>query len=206
MASLGGGSKEIATEMSVELKSQKAALRAGVLARLLKLSADVQARESIRLNSNLLRQAVWRKAQSVLLFAPMKGEPDIWALLEQALAERKQVALPWYDREQGVYLARLIKDMTDDLHVGSFGIREPLPTCPAVSLNRLDLVLVSGVAFDLHGRRLGRGKGYYDRLLAGYGGTKCGVAFDEQIVAEVPAEPHDIRVNCILTPTRWIET
>jgi 5-formyltetrahydrofolate cyclo-ligase len=65
--------------------------------------------------------------------------------------------------------------------------------------------LVPGVAFDLHGRRLGRGKGFYDRLLADVRGKTCGVAFDEQIVREVPVEPHDSDVNCILTPTRWIE-
>ena len=74
-----------------------------------------------------------------------------------------------------------------------------------VSLNRLDFILVPGVAFDLHGRRLGRGRGYYDILLAKVRGTTCGVAFDEQIVREVPVEPHDSDVNCILTPTRWIE-
>ena len=72
-------------------------------------------------------------------------------------------------------------------------------------LNRLDFVLVPGIAFDLQGRRLGRGKGYYDRLLAEVRGKTCGVAFDEQIVDEIPVEPHDIHVNCILTPTRWIE-
>jgi 5-formyltetrahydrofolate cyclo-ligase len=69
----------------------------------------------------------------------------------------------------------------------------------------LDFILVPGVAFDLSGRRLGRGKGYYDRLLKQTRGTTCGVAFDEQIVGEIPVEPHDLNVNCILTPTRWIE-
>ncbi|MEY2466031.1 MAG: 5-formyltetrahydrofolate cyclo-ligase, partial [Verrucomicrobiota bacterium] len=69
----------------------------------------------------------------------------------------------------------------------------------------LDLILVPGVAFELHGRRLGRGKGFYDRLLADMRGTTCGVAFDEQIVAEIPVEPHDVHLDYLLTPTRWIE-
>ena len=68
-----------------------------------------------------------------------------------------------------------------------------------------DLILVPGVAFDLHGRRLGRGKGFYDQLLAAVRGTTCGVAFEQQMVREVPVEPHDIHLNSILTPTRWIE-
>ena len=97
------------------------------------------------------------------------------------------------------------KDIAKDLSHGQFGIREPSGHCIAVPPNRLDLILVPGVAFDSHGRRLGRGKGFYDQLLESVRGTTCGVAFDEQIVESVPVEPHDVHLNCILTPTRWIE-
>ena len=90
--------------------------------------------------------------------------------------------------------------------IGKFGVREPAERCAPVPLNRLDLVLVPGIAFDIRGGRLGRGQGYYDRLLSAVTGLKCGVAFDEQIVDAVPVGPLDVRLNCILTPTRWIET
>ena len=73
-----------------------------------------------------------------------------------------------------------------------------------VPLNRLDLALVPGLGFDARGHRLGRGKGHYDRLLAGFGGRKIGVAFDFQIMAEVPCEAHDIVLDDIVTPARWI--
>ncbi|HTG44362.1 MAG TPA: 5-formyltetrahydrofolate cyclo-ligase, partial [Verrucomicrobiae bacterium] len=73
-------------------------------------------------------------------------------------------------------------------------------------LNRLDFVLVPGVAFDSTGRRLGRGRGFYDQLLAGVTGIKCGVALDEQIVEKLPTEAHDIAMDYILTPTRWLVT
>ena len=76
--------------------------------------------------------------------------------------------------------------------------------CPVVPLNRLDLALVPGLGFDARGHRLGRGKGHYDRLLAGFGGRKIGVAFDFQIMAEVPCEAHDIVLDDIVTPARWI--
>jgi 5-formyltetrahydrofolate cyclo-ligase len=68
--------------------------------------------------------------------------------------------------------------------------------------NRLDFAIVPGVAFTLEGRRVGRGKGHYDRLLSSVGGVKCGVAFDEQIVEAIPVEPHDVRMDWIVTPTR----
>jgi 5-formyltetrahydrofolate cyclo-ligase len=102
-------------------------------------------------------------------------------------------------------MACRVQNLGTDLGPGQFGIREPLATCQEVELNRLDFVLVPGVAFDLHGRRLGRGKGFYDQLLPAVRGQTCGVAFDEQIVCEVPVEPRDVHLNCILTPTRWIE-
>jgi 5-formyltetrahydrofolate cyclo-ligase len=67
------------------------------------------------------------------------------------------------------------------------------------------LVLAPGVGFDAAGGRLGRGRGFYDRLLAHISGIKCGVAFDPQLVERIPMERHDARMNCILTPTRWLE-
>ncbi len=106
-------------------------------------------------------------------------------------------------RIQRLYAACQIRDFTQDLQTGRFGIREPRDTCAKIPLNRLDLILVPGLAFDLDGRRLGRGKGYYDRLLAPYRGQACGVAFDQQIVPEVPAGSLDVRLSYILTPARW---
>jgi 5-formyltetrahydrofolate cyclo-ligase len=106
---------------------------------------------------------------------------------------------------RGSYVVCEVTDPNKNIRPGQFGIREPAGGCAELPLNRLDLILVPGVAFDLHGRRLGRGKGFYDQLLAAIRGRTCGVAFDQQIVGEIPVEPHDVHLNCILTPTRWIE-
>jgi 5-formyltetrahydrofolate cyclo-ligase len=135
----------------------------------------------------------------------MADEPDIRPLLDHALADGKLAALPRFVSTEHGYGACELRDAANDLVIGQFNIQEPAPTCREVPLNRLDLVLVPGVAFDLHGRRLGRGKGFYDQLLALVRGATCGVAFDEQVVPEIPVEPHDICLNCILTPTRWLE-
>lgn len=88
---------------------------------------------------------------------------------------------------------------------GQFGIREPKASCAEIPLERLGLILVPGVAFDLHGRRLGRGRGFYDRLLPEIRGVKCGVAFDEQMVDTVPAGRLDMRMDFVLTPTRCVK-
>ena len=64
-------------------------------------------------------------------------------------------------------------------------------------------MLIPGLAFALNGARLGRGKGYFDRLLAQVAGTRCGVAFDWQVLSEIPTEAHDILVDCLVTPSQW---
>jgi 5-formyltetrahydrofolate cyclo-ligase len=139
------------------------------------------------------------------MYAPVSGELDVWPLLSAALRANKLVALPRYDPVKEQYVGCRIKDPEKELVLGRYGIREPAVHCAPIALNQLDFVLVPGVAFDLRGRRLGRGGGYYDRILAEARGQMCGVAFDEQIAREVPVGPHDSDVNCILTPTRWIE-
>lgn len=141
-----------------------------------------------------------------MFFAALPDEPDTWSLLAEALLAGKTVALPRFSSRTHSYGVGVVRNLEADVQSGQFGIREPGVSCPEIPLNRLDLVLVPGVAFDARGGRLGRGKGFYDRLLSAVNGTKCGVAFDEQIVEAVPVVPLDVRVNCILTPTRWIET
>ena len=180
----------------------KSTLRREILSRLKRLSESDRLTGSRSAVALLLRQPVWTAAKSILLYAPVGNELDIWPALAAALDAGKTVSLPRFSSTIGQYVACRVKDPTIDLLQGHYGIREPAEHCETVALNRLDFALVPGVAFDLHGRRLGRGKGYYDRLLAGMRGKTCGVAFDEQIVREVPVQPHDSDVNCILTPTR----
>ena len=61
------------------------------------------------------------------------------------------------------------------------------------------------MAFDLSGHRLGRGRGFYDRLLENAGGIKCGVGYDFQLLEKIPAEEHDARVDFIFTPLRCVK-
>ncbi len=184
-------------------QAAKAALRAQARAELKKMTAAERAAASLEACSRLEQQTVWRAAQSILFYAPLAEEPDVWKLMTDALAAGKTVALPRYDAEQKCYAACQIRDIGRDLLEGQFGIREPVEGCVKILLNRLDLILVPGIAFDLNGHRLGRGKGHYDRLLAMAHGMTCGVAFDQQVVGRIPVEPHDVRLSCILTPTRW---
>ena len=180
-------------------------LRQQLLERVAKIAVPQRAQFSAQACELLRNQSIWQNAKSILFYAPLPNEVDIWPLVSEALAASKIVALPGFEAEENSYVAREIKDLENDFERGQFGIREPKPDCHEVLLNRLDLTLVPGVGFDFTGRRLGRGKGFYDRLLAQISGTTCGVGFDEQIVETIPTEPHDVHLNCILTPTRWHE-
>jgi 5-formyltetrahydrofolate cyclo-ligase len=191
--------------MQTTIREAKQALRSQVLAAVARMEAGERVAGSTQACALLETQAQWRTAQWVLFFAPLPEELDIWPLLTVALSAAKKVALPLFVAETRTYEVRQILDPKLDLQVGHFGIREPRSHCAPLPSLRLDLILVPGVAFDSHGRRLGRGKGYYDQLLKGLRGMTCGVAFDQQIVAEIPVEPHDVRLDCILTPTRWIK-
>ena len=190
--------------MGSEIQTAKQVLRIEVLGRLRALSAADRASASARARERLKLEECWRTARSVLFYAPIDGEVDIWPLALEAWADGKTIALPRFVRAEGIYEACVVNDLGAGIKEGRFGIREPRKSEEDQVLKQLDLLLVPGVAFDLLGRRLGRGKGYYDRLLEGLSGLNCGVAFDEQIVNEVPVISQDRRMDCILTPRRWI--
>jgi 5-formyltetrahydrofolate cyclo-ligase len=183
----------------------KPALRTRLRAELKTLSAGARAAAAAELCARVKSAAAWPAARAVLLFFPVPSEPDITPLLADALAAGKLLALPRFNPATNAYEAARVIDPVRELATGPFQVREPVAACPVVDLNRLDLALVPGLGFDARGHRLGRGKGHYDRLLAGFTGMKIGVAFDFQIMADVPREPHDVALDAVVTPTRWIE-
>ncbi len=186
--------------MSTAILAQKAELRRRLLDRLKQVQPAERETAGRRFLEALQAEPVWRQAHSVLLFTPMETEPDIRPVIEAACREGKVTALPRYVPERKDYVARGIRDL-GELQPGFYGLLEPSNDCPIVPLMQLDFVLVPGVAFDVEGRRLGRGKGFYDRLLARVAGHKCGAAFDWQVVPEVPWEPHDVVLDSLLTPS-----
>ncbi|MGD0251547.1 MAG: 5-formyltetrahydrofolate cyclo-ligase [Verrucomicrobiota bacterium] len=187
------------------MNEQKAILRKEIRATLQKLSPAARLAASTLIRTRLKEQAFWQNAASILFFASMPDEVDVWPLLEETLAGGKITALPRYDSVNNDYIACRVQNLQTEIGSGQFGIREPKAGCPEIPLERLGLILVPGVAFDLRGGRLGRGRSYYDRLLTEIQGIKCGVAFDEQIVETVPAGSLDVRMDFVLTPTRCVK-
>lgn len=182
----------------------KPTLRARLRAELKAHSSASAASASAALCVRVRASPLWQTARAVLLFFPLPSEPDISPLLDEALASGKLLALPRFNATTNTYEPVQVRDLARELVTGPFGVREPTADCPLVTMNRLDLALVPGLAFDARGDRLGRGKGHYDRLLAGFPGRTVGVTFDFQVVAQVPVEPNDIVLDAVVTPTRWL--
>ena len=170
------------------------------------LTLAERADASVRLCQLLETRPEWREARAVFLFVPTPGEPDVLPLARAALAAGKAVTFPRHCANTDSYAAARVAELARDLTPGRFGISEPRAECPQFPLNELDFSLVPGIGFALDGGRLGRGRGYFDRLLAAIPGFKCGVAFDCQVAPEFTLEPHDVVLDCILTPTRWHPT
>lgn len=187
------------------MKTEKDILRQAVRKQVSQVPSSVRRERSVQATQLLLSRPEWQEATAIMAFLPLSDELDLRPALEAALAESKSVMLPCFSPNEAWYRAAQITSFLD-LIPGNFGILEPHPDSPVFPLKRLDFVLVPGVAFAPNGHRLGRGKGFYDRLLANVTGVKCGVAQDEQIVSVLPAEPHDIAMDFILTPTRWLKT
>ena len=112
---------------------------------------------------------------------------------------RKRFFLP---RVNGVNLEILPYD-SQRLALGSFHIEEPTGD-DLTSIDEMELIITPGVAYDRRGARLGRGRGYYDRLLASTRAVKIGVGYDFQLVDEVPVEPHDVMMDAVITESGYI--
>ena len=190
--------------MDTDKHGLKTDLRKNIRAALERISPAVRTVESIDLCDRL--EAQLRSARTILFFAPLSDELDVWPLLEKSLAAGKICALPCFDSTTQSYSARRVQNLASDISIGKFGIREPVSSCPEIPPEKFDLILVPGVAFDWNGNRLGRGLGFYDRLLSKISGLKCGVGYDFQLIGRIPMEPHDARVNFVVTPTRCVRT
>ena len=188
--------------MDTDKNSLKTELRSHIRARLENISEAVRAVESIELCERL--QAQIASAHTILFFAPLPDELDVWPVLKLALATGTNCALPFFDAEKKSYGAKRLNNLAADIVIGKFGVREPAAGCAEIPLNQFDLVLVPGLAFDLSGHRLGRGQGFYDRILAEASGIKCGICHNFQLLKKIPTEAHDAPVDFIYTPSRGV--
>jgi 5-formyltetrahydrofolate cyclo-ligase len=135
---------------------------------------------------------IFRQAKSVGTYMPLADEVDTTPVFQ---CLEKKIFIPAFDEALGSYrMARY----TPELKKGRFGIPEPENPVWA-GPDELDLILIPGIAFDRAGGRLGRGGGFYDRLLPQYRTTRFGICFSFQILEKIPSEPHDCLMDFLVT-------
>ncbi len=156
------------------------------------LSPALRASQSAKIRSRLDAWTHWLDAGLACVFSPMATEPDIL----NPWPHGKKLIFP---RVDGECLRLHHVETRTQLQLGAFSLREPVAGLPEME-KKADVILVPALAFDRSGRRLGRGGGYYDRLLGQFEGVRVGVCFEEQILPEVPSESHDVGVHFVITP------
>lgn len=173
----------------------KTEIRRTVRRRIAGLTAEQRSAKSASIEKMLSDCDAIRGASVVALYASLADEPQTRGLIE-ILSRTHTVVLPRVAGDDMDFY----EYSPDCMAVGAFGIEEPAGG-RAVSPDEIDVIIVPATAYTADGTRLGRGRGYYDRYMSrrGFRATKIGVCFAEQIVEHIPAEPHDIAVDTVVS-------
>jgi 5-formyltetrahydrofolate cyclo-ligase len=190
----------------VASEEKKRAFRQGLIAQRNALTADERLVRSRAIQARALTLPVYGFSRSIALYSPAGNEVDTGEILDHALSEGRKVFYPAISGSTAGQFVRVASGA--DFRMGQYGIREPFGDELLSAEDGAGLVVfVPGVGFDAAGNRLGRGAGWYDRILPGLctTATLIALAYDFQLLDEVPAEAWDQRVHFIVTETKLID-
>lgn len=190
-----------------DIQSARAQLRKRILAARDGLSPEFRAAASLAITERLWNMEPVKQARTLFTYVNFRSEPDTTALIQRSLAAGKRVAVP-YTVVGSHLLACRIKEPALELLPGYCSIPEPDPAVSQpIAAGSIDLVLLPGSVFDRQGGRLGYGGGYYDRFLATDApqALRIGIAFEKQVVGELPLLPHDIPLQLLVTEERLLD-
>ena len=178
------------------MKNPKQALRAAVRSRKQQLSPDEISRRSRQLCAMVLNTDTYKQASAIYGYLPFNQEVNLTPLLELALSEGKQVALP---KCYGTDMRFIWVSDLSQVRPSSFGAPEPIADGPAAHKENA-LIIVPGLIFDRLGYRIGYGGGYYDRFLSREPNhPTIGLCFDFQMTDRLDHDPHDIPVDTVFS-------
>jgi 5-formyltetrahydrofolate cyclo-ligase len=182
----------------------KRALRAEIIVARTRIDPDARRARSLAIAERVEQLPMFRDARAIAVYAPLGAEVDPTELARRALARGARVLFPRavLGAERRLAFAPAYPDA---LVPGPLGALEPPPGAPETPPGEIDCVVVPGVAFSEDGLRLGRGGGYYDAALERMPrAARIGVAFDLQIVATLPREPHDAALDAVVSESRTL--
>lgn len=178
----------------------KATMRREIRARVTELPERARETESSAVCAALADNGDVRTANTLMAYLALPDEANVDALIRSVLDDGRRVCVPRIDWSTRTLDIVAIDDLSD-LDVDACGIRTPGPDAATVPIAEVNTIVVPGIAFDREGGRLGRGGGFYDRLLAQRTPSTraIGVCFACQVVDAVPREAHDVPMNTVLT-------
>ena len=187
-----------------DLQERKSALRRKMLARRRAFSPTERRALDAVIRERAMQLPVLQRARTVMLYASTADEIDLFPLMTALLEKGRRAAFPEITGK-GMMEARELSS-PDLLIEGAFGILTPDPARSVqIPPDEIDLIIVPGAAFSADGSRLGLGGGYYDRYLPrAEGACRLVLAYDVQVVSEIPTGTQDALVDCILTERRTI--
>lgn len=178
----------------------KKSLRSEIKKTISALSTTEKAKLSNSIQALIENSELFKKAKTVAFYIALPDEVELnWLFKHQD----KALLLPRFNSREELYEMAVVKNLSEDTVNGLFGIPEPKPENTLIDRQNIDLWLVPGRAFDLSGNRLGRGGGFYDRLLLNSPAHKLAVAFDFQIVHNLPTEAWDIPMDSLVTDKQF---
>ncbi len=188
------------------MSTSKNELRARIQQRMAALTSSERQQKSADAFQRLLDSGLLATVRTLMAYDSFGTELETQALLSHCIISRITLALPHCEPLDCSMEVLQVKSLMADLEVGRQGFRQPRLDMQPVELERIDFILVPGIAFDMQCNRMGRGAGYYDRFLSNSNlrATTCAMAYDCQIVPLLDVEPHDIGVDFVFTETRVI--
>lgn len=157
-------------------------------------------RVGVRGEASLSHNTMLPAGSTIALFGGIMGEPDLLPLIPWLI---KRGCTPvFFGFADGQLVAKAVRSV-DDLERGVFGVWVPKEEMPMVDAAALNVIFTPGLAFDTAGHRLGRGRGYYDRLFANpqVKARRIALGFDLQMVDAVPVAAHDATMHAVITET-----
>jgi len=181
-------------------QTNKSAVRQQLREALNNLSPQQLHEKSVAACSLITSSLEFVRARVVMMYLSMEREVDTATIARKAWQQGKTVAVPKISWEGKRMLPTEITSLHTGITTTGPGVREPIGGKP-VPVGEIDLVIVPGLGFSLLGYRIGRGMGFYDRFLAqgDFAGVSCGLAFEEQVVPELPVLDHDIPLSMLAT-------
>ena len=187
------------------MNDQKKKVRKKVKTSLEQLTEENRVEFTKKISRQLFDLNEWKKARVIGITISIPPEVPTLHIIEQAWREGKEVAIPKCNPENKTMQFKKITSF-DQLESVYSGLLEPVDSAVKVKPEEIQLLIVPGLAFTKDGYRLGFGGGYYDRFLSGYKRSTVSLAFDCQLIDEVPTELHDIPVDKVVTMDKVYRT